>query len=203
MLNIPVDLQHNQIMRLYARALKAKHRPKYSLGIICQWIGDLVNSPLLARSAYGSSVLCSRDESDTVSRTKPFIGKSWRYFSELFSVLDTTSIGAMHRIGVETSCSFFPLTIIFSLWISFRILFVSIYLVCRIFQESVKVHKKLAGKNLPALNTLFISLINNLSNRLRYFFNVFFRLFSFVHIYVRRMLYWKIPYTVMLRRRIF
>ena len=106
MLNIPVDLQHNQIMRLYARALKAKHRPKYSLGIICQWIGGLVNSPLLARSAYGSSVLCSRDESDTASRTKPFIGNSWRYFSELCSVLDTTSIGAMHRIGVETSFSF-------------------------------------------------------------------------------------------------
>ena len=100
-------------MRLYARALKAKHRPKYSLGIICQWIGGLVNSPLLARSAYGSSVLCSRDEIDTASRTKPFIGNSWRYFSELCSVLDTTSIGAMHRIGVETSCSFFPLTIIF------------------------------------------------------------------------------------------
>lgn len=86
LLSIPVDLQHNQIMRLYARALKAKHRPKYSLGIICQWIGGLVNSPLLARSAYGSSVLCSRDESGTASRTKPFIGNSWRYFSELCSV---------------------------------------------------------------------------------------------------------------------
>lgn len=80
LLNIPVDLQHNQIMRLYARALKAKHRPKYSLGIICQWIGGLVNSPLLARSAYGSSVLCSRDESDTASRTKPFIGNSLEVF---------------------------------------------------------------------------------------------------------------------------
>ena len=91
-------------MRLYARALKAKHKPKYSLGIICQWIGGLVNSPLLARPAYGSSVLCSRDESGTASRTKPFTGNSWRYFSELRSVLDTTSIGAMHRIGVETSC---------------------------------------------------------------------------------------------------
>lgn len=110
MLNIPVDLQHNQIMRLYARlyarALKAKHKPKYSLGIICQWIGGLVNSPLLARSAYGSSVLCSKDESGTASRTKPFTGNSWRYFSEPCSVLDTTSIGAMHRIGVETSCLF-------------------------------------------------------------------------------------------------
>ena len=91
-------------MRLYARVLKAKHKPKYSLGTICQWIGGLVNSPLLARPAYGSSVLCSKDESGTASRTKPFIGNSWRYFSELCSVLDTTSIGAMHRIGVETSC---------------------------------------------------------------------------------------------------
>lgn len=103
LLNIHVDLQHNQIMRLYARALKAKHRPKYSLGIICQWIGGLVNSPLLARSAYGSFVLCSRDESDTASRTKLFIVNSWRYFSEFHSVLDTTSIGAMYRIRVETS----------------------------------------------------------------------------------------------------
>lgn len=91
-------------MRLYARASNAKHRPKYSLGIICQWIGGLVNSPLLARSAYGSFVLCSRDESGTASRTKPFIANSWRCFSELCSVLDTTSIGVMHRIGVETSC---------------------------------------------------------------------------------------------------
>ena len=90
-------------MRLYARASNAKHRPKYSLGIICQWIGGLVNSPLLARSAYGSFVLCSRDESGTASRTKPFIANSWRCFSELCSVLDTTSIGVMHRIGVETS----------------------------------------------------------------------------------------------------
>lgn len=90
-------------MRLYARALKAKHKPKYSLGIICQWIEGLVNSPLLARPAYGSSVLCSRDESGTASRTKPFIGNSWRYFSELCSVLDTTPIGAMHRIVVKTS----------------------------------------------------------------------------------------------------
>ena len=97
------DLQHNQIMRLYARALKAKRRPKYSLGIICQWIGGLVNSPLFARSAYGSFALCSKDESGTASRTKPFTGNSWRCFSELRSVLDTTSIGAMHRIGVETS----------------------------------------------------------------------------------------------------
>ena len=80
MLNIHVDPQHNQIMRLYARALKAKHRPKYSLGIICQWIEGLVNSPLLARSAYGSFALCSKDESDTASRTKPFTGNSWRYF---------------------------------------------------------------------------------------------------------------------------
>ena len=103
-------MQHSQIMRLYARALKAKHRPKYSLGIICQWIGGLVNSPLLARSAYGPSVLCSRDESDTASRTKPFIGNSWRYCSELCSVLDTTSIGAMHRIGVETSSLLLPLS---------------------------------------------------------------------------------------------
>lgn len=62
-----------------------------------------MNSPLLARPAYGSFVLCSRDESGTASRTKPFIGNSWRYFSELCSVLDTTFIGAMHRIGVETS----------------------------------------------------------------------------------------------------
>ena len=76
LLAILADMQHSQIMRLYARALKAKHRPKYSLGIICQWIGGLVNSPLLARSAYGSFVLCSRDESDTASRTKPFIGNS-------------------------------------------------------------------------------------------------------------------------------
>lgn len=90
-------------MRLYARALKAKRRPKYSLGIICQWIGGLVNSPLFARSAYGSFALCSKDESGTASRTKPFTGNSWKYFSELRSVLDTTSIGAMHRIGVETS----------------------------------------------------------------------------------------------------
>ena len=103
LLDIPVDLQHNQIMRLYARALKAKRRPKYSLGIICQWIGGLVNSPLFARSAYGSFALCSKDESGTASRTKPFTGNSWRYFSELRSVLDTTFIGAMHRIGVETS----------------------------------------------------------------------------------------------------
>lgn len=86
-------------MRLYARALKAKHKPKYSLGIICQWIGGLVNSPLFARSAYGSFALCSKDESGTASRTKPFTGNSWRYFSELCSVLDTTFIGAMHRIG--------------------------------------------------------------------------------------------------------
>ena len=63
-----------------------------------------MNSPLFARSAYGSFALCSKDESGTVSRTKPFIGNSWRYFSELCSVLDTTFIGAMHRIGVETSC---------------------------------------------------------------------------------------------------
>lgn len=103
LLSILVDLQHNQIMRLYARALNAKHKPKYSLGIICQWIGGLVNSPLLARSAYGSFAVCSKDESDTASRTKSFIGNSWRYFSELCSVLDTTSIGATHRIGVETS----------------------------------------------------------------------------------------------------
>ena len=76
LLAILADMQHSQIMRLYARASNAKHRPKYSLGIICQWIGGLVNSPLLARSAYGSFVLCSRDESDTASRTKPFIGNS-------------------------------------------------------------------------------------------------------------------------------
>ena len=63
-----------------------------------------MNSPLFARSAYGSFALCSKDESGTASRTKPFTGNSWRYFSELRSVLDTTSIGAMHRIGVETSC---------------------------------------------------------------------------------------------------
>lgn len=62
-----------------------------------------MNSPLFARSAYGSFALCSKDESGTASRTKPFTGNSWRYFSELRSVLDTTSIGAMHRIGVETS----------------------------------------------------------------------------------------------------
>lgn len=111
MLNILVDLQHNQIMRLYARALKAKRRPKYSLGIICQWIGGLVNSPLLARPAYGSFALCSKDESGTASRTKPFISNSWRYFSELRSVLDTTFIGAMHRIGEETS--FLALFIVF------------------------------------------------------------------------------------------
>lgn len=103
LLSIPVDLQHNQIMRLYACALKAKHRPKYSLGIICQWIRGLVNSPLLARPAYGSFALCSKDESDTASRIKPFIGSPWRYFSEFCSVLDTTSIGAMYRIRVETS----------------------------------------------------------------------------------------------------
>ena len=65
-----------------------------------------MNSPLLARSAYGSFVLCSRDESGTASRTKPFIANSWRCFSELCSVLDTTSIGVMHRIGVETSSAF-------------------------------------------------------------------------------------------------
>ena len=106
LLAVLTDLQRSQIMRLYARALKAKHRPKYSLGIICQWIGGLVNSPLLARSAYGSFVLCSRDESDTASRTKLFIVNSWRYFSEFHSVLDTTSIGAMHRIGVETSWAY-------------------------------------------------------------------------------------------------
>ena len=63
--------------------------------------------------------------------------------------------------------------------------------------------KKLAGKNLPALNTLFISLISNLSNLLRYFFNVFFCFFSFVYVYVRRMLYWQIPYAVMFCRKIF
>ena len=113
LLAILADMQHSQIMRLYARALKAKHRPKYSLGIIYQWIGGLVNSPLLARSAYGSFALCSRDESDTASRTKPFTGNSWRYFSELRSVLDTTSIGAMHRIGVETSCYIYETNIIF------------------------------------------------------------------------------------------
>ena len=90
-------------MRLYARASNAKHRPKYSLGIICQWIRGLVNSPLLARPAYGSFALCSKDESDTASRIKPFIGSPWRYFSEFCSVLDTTSIGAMYRIRVETS----------------------------------------------------------------------------------------------------
>lgn len=62
-----------------------------------------MNSPLLARLTYGSFALCLKDESGTASRTKPFIGNYWRYFSELCSVLDTTSIGAMHRIGVETS----------------------------------------------------------------------------------------------------
>lgn len=82
------------------KIMRATSNPDFFAGLPMQTAQQVLKD---AVHDFKTFVLCSRDESGTASRTKPFIGNSWRYFSELCSVLDTTFIGAMHCIGVETS----------------------------------------------------------------------------------------------------